>query len=74
MATPRKRRRAVRISDAPDYDRTADRPEFVSAFGPEESQGGQDSSRNVELDEFSAEEPTGEAFYREQMPPHYGEN
>lgn len=29
---PRKRRRVFKQSTAPDYDRTADRPDFVSAF------------------------------------------
>lgn len=67
-----KRRRAVRPSDSPDYDRTADRPPFVSAFGSA------DAERAVEVDDGpqSLESPDGdgtrgEAFYREQIPPHY---
>lgn len=67
---PRKRRRATRLSDAPpNYDRTADRPPFQSAFGP-------DGERAVPVDDEAAaaggEELTGEEFYRAQQPPHYG--
>ncbi|MCQ9333377.1 hypothetical protein NQ042_04585 [Corynebacterium phoceense] len=68
MAQSRKRRRATRLSDAPNYDRTADRPPFQSAFGP-------DGERAVPVDDEAAaagEELTGEEFYRAQQPPHYG--
>ncbi|WP_293768518.1 hypothetical protein [uncultured Corynebacterium sp.] len=72
MTAPRKRRRAQRLSDAVDYDRTADRPPFQSAFGD-------DGERIVQLDPDGAEgeadeggSGTGEQFYREQQPPHYG--
>ncbi len=66
MLARRKRRRAVRPSEAKDYDRTADRPPFQSAFDSE-------GRRTVVLEEDAAEEPaTGLEFYIEQMPPHYG--
>lgn len=81
----RPRRRVTRPSPAGDYDRTADRPEFQSAFRD-------DGERVVELDTElgtelgtepgvepgSATDTAGEAhgksreFYEEQRPPHYG--
>ncbi|QPK79799.1 hypothetical protein G7Y31_03630 [Corynebacterium lizhenjunii] len=62
------RRRAVRKSDAVDYDRSADRPEFHSAFDT-------DGNRLISLDRVSDEEPASHdaAFYEEQRPPHYGQ-
>ncbi|WP_290225427.1 hypothetical protein [Corynebacterium confusum] len=68
----RKRRRAVRPSDCPDYDRTADRAPFVSAFDSADSAGSADAERAVEVNDGPADDGLrGEAFYREQIPPHY---
>lgn len=65
MVAPRRRRRVVRKSDAVDYDRQADRgTTFVSAY---------DDERAVILDPDQDEEPTGLKFYKDQMPPHYGQ-
>lgn len=77
----RPRRRVTRLSPAGDYDRTADRPDFQSAFRD-------DGERVVELDTELGTEPgvepgaaadtAGEThgksreFYEEQRPPHYG--
>ncbi|WP_083313207.1 hypothetical protein [Corynebacterium sp. HMSC076D02] len=73
MSEPRKRRRAVRRS-AVDYDRTADQPDFVSAFDNSGRESGGDAHRVVQLDEDApAEQKHDETFYREQMPPHYGQ-
>lgn len=70
----RRRRRVVRTSDAVDYDRTADSPRFNSAFdddGQLKSRVG-DGERAVELDEHGDDTPEGDAFWREQIPPHFG--
>lgn len=74
----RKRRRAVRPSDCPDYDRTADRAPFVSAFDAfdafdsADSAGSADAERAVEVNDGPVDDGLrGEAFYREQIPPHY---
>lgn len=64
MVPPRKRRRVVRKSEATDYDRNADSKVFVSAF---------DDERVVVVDPDQEDEPTGLQFYKEQMPPHYGQ-
>lgn len=77
----RSRRRVTRLSPAEDYDRTADRPDFQSAFRD-------DGERVVELDTELAAEPglasgavsddvatahgKSREFYEEQRPPHYG--
>ena len=62
---PRKRRRAVRVSDAPNYDRTADAPEFQSAFN-------NDGERRVALDPDADDAPaSAREFYAEERPPHY---
>ena len=71
---PRKRRRVFKQSDSPNYDRTADRAEFVSAF-PHEAEAG-DAARDVELDDESLDSGTpdrsSEEFWTEQQPPHHG--
>lgn len=65
MVTPRPRRRVVRKSDAVDYDREADRDRaFVSAY---------DDERTVILDPDQDEQVSALKFYKEQMPPHYGQ-
>ena len=58
----RNRRRVVRLSDAVDYDRTADR-------GNQNEPGDEDRMVIFE-DDFGAEQGSLE-FYREQQPPHY---
>lgn len=68
-----KRRRAFKASKSKDYDRSADRPEFVSAFDA-------DGDRVVPLedsaegtgDEGSIEDLDRLEFYKEQRPPHHG--
>jgi len=71
---PRKRRRVFKESDSPNYDRTADRPDFVSAF-PDDDEAA-DATRSVELDEEQADSGTpnraSEEFWAEQRPPHHG--
>ncbi|AKE38737.1 Hypothetical Protein NG00_00688 [Corynebacterium camporealensis] len=61
-----KRRRATRKADV-DYDRTADRPPFVSAFDDPS-----DAGRTVTLDDDAPDDKEGVDFYKEEMPPHYG--
>lgn len=66
MAAPkRQRRRVFRVSEAAEYDRTADRPDFVSAFND-------DGERAVVLDEEAEDTLQGDAFLKEQVPPHHG--
>lgn len=61
-----KKRRAFKPSRTPDYDRKADRPDFVSAFDA-------DGERVVPVDDDVSDEPANaEEFYREQVPPHHG--
>lgn len=62
-----KKRRAFKPSRTPDYDRKADRPDFVSAFDA-------DGERVVPVDDDAVtDEPANaEEFYREQVPPHHG--
>lgn len=63
----KKRRRATRTSDTPDYDRSAD---DVLSVG---SEGGLDGAREVQLDDAPADnEPRGVEFYEAERPPHYG--
>lgn len=71
---PKKRRRVVRLSDAVDYDRTADRTSDRET-GDEDRMVILDSELGSEL----IDEPTDEStttrsreFYEEQKPPHYG--
>lgn len=70
-----KRRRALRPSDCPDYDRKADRPPFVSAFGTEGFTGSNDAERDVDIHDgppiLEDDGLRGEDFYREHIPPHY---
>ncbi|WP_295803698.1 hypothetical protein [uncultured Corynebacterium sp.] len=70
----RRRRRAQRPSTAENYDRSFDAP--TAGARTTESDGGEDELRSVSFDEAAAvggdDEPTGEAFYRENMPPHFG--
>ena len=70
----RRRRRAQRPSTAENYDRSFDAPS-VDARSTEHA-GGEDELRSVSFDEAAAvggdDEPTGEAYYRENMPPHFG--
>ncbi|WCZ32115.1 hypothetical protein [Corynebacterium massiliense] len=74
-SAPRKqRRRATRTSDTPDYDRSADRAPFYSAFDDAGTRvdRGADAAREVQLDEDAPEdEPRGDEFWEEQRPPHY---
>lgn len=70
----RRRRRVQRPSTAENYDRSFDAP----SVNPREvaQNGGEDELRSVALDNDGVvgndDEPTGEAFYRENMPPHFG--
>ncbi len=70
----RRRRRAQRPSTAENYDRSFDAPSLDARST--EHVGGEDELRSVSFDEATAvagdDEPTGEAFYRENMPPHFG--
>lgn len=56
------RRSVVRLSDAEDYDRKADTAEFVSAI-PDGA---------VPLENGEEDQLQGLAFWKDQMPPHYG--
>ncbi|GAB3699428.1 hypothetical protein GCM10027595_13910 [Corynebacterium nasicanis] len=56
----------VRLSDAPDIDRNADRPD--SLFGEVRAV---DEEREVILDPEAEESLSAEEFWREQRPPHY---
>jgi len=71
---PRKRRRVFKQSTAPDYDRTADCPDFVSAF-PDNDESA-DDTRHVEIDEeqtdAGAPDRDDKQFWEEQRPPHHG--
>ncbi|MFH0412339.1 hypothetical protein ACG98H_09645 [Corynebacterium sp. L4756] len=71
---PRKRRRVFRQSDSPDYDRTADKPDFISAFPDDEDAA--DATRSVELDDglpdTGTEDRSSEEFWKQQRPPHHG--
>lgn len=70
------RRHAVRLSDAVDYDRTADRPSVWE-------RDGRDPDRVVPLDDaegvadaydgagFDGDYGKDRAFYEEEKPPHY---
>lgn len=78
----RNRRRVVRLSDAANYDRTADTPDFQSSFDDDgERRVSFDTDPGGVTEEVEAlhnDGPRGEAavreaFYREQQPPHYGE-
>lgn len=70
----RRRRRAQRPSTAESYDRSFDAPS-VDARNTEHARG-EDELRSVSFEEAAAvggdDEPTGEDFYRENMPPHFG--
>lgn len=70
MAQKKKRRRITRLSDAVDYDRTADRDSGPSLI---------DHDRMVILDsELFDDDVDADAashsldYYKEQQPPHYG--
>lgn len=71
---PRKRRRVFKESASPNYDRTADRSDFFSAF-PNEAES-DDATRSVELDDVQTDaailERASEEFWKEQRPPHHG--
>ncbi|VZH84821.1 hypothetical protein FRC0190_00819 [Corynebacterium rouxii] len=56
------RRRVVRLSDAEDYDRRADTDEFISAI----------PDVVVPLEDGEEDQLQGLAFWKDQMPPHYG--
>lgn len=65
--TRRSRRRVFRPADV-DYDRSADVPH-------KSAPAGSDAERSVPVDDEQVQEDSeeqAEAFYREQMPPHYG--
>ncbi|MER0092432.1 hypothetical protein [Corynebacterium sp. KPL2838] len=70
----RQRRRVFRRSDAPEYDRSADRPVEQELASGE----GTDAQRIVTLEDAAAEgdlaqaAERGEEFYRENQPPHHG--
>ncbi|SJM44207.1 hypothetical protein FM102_00355 [Corynebacterium glutamicum] len=51
------------MSDAKDYDRTADSPLESTT---------NDDVREVSLDPEQDDQPTGEEFWKEQQPPHHG--
>ncbi|RNE48603.1 hypothetical protein [Corynebacterium alimapuense] len=63
----RQRRRVVRYSDAPNIDRSVDRPD--RRFNTESTP---DSLREVVFDPQDEDTPEGDAFWDEQRPPHYG--
>ncbi|NOM64562.1 hypothetical protein [Corynebacterium silvaticum] len=66
--TDRKRRRVFKESSAKDYDRSAD-----SAPQDLGRTGSADGERFVALDgESTPPSRTDLAFWKEQMPPHYG--
>lgn len=71
---PRKRRRVFKQSASVNYDRTADRSDFISAF-PSETEAA-DATRSVEFDDAQADsgalDRTTEEFWKEQRPPHHG--
>lgn len=68
-----RRRRAQRPSTAQNYDRSFDVPGGTGSQASGTSAGaGADELRIVSLDGNSEDEVTGEAFYRENMPPHFG--
>lgn len=68
-----RRRRAQRPSTAQNYDRSFDVPGGpVSQAAGTSAEVGADELRAVSLDGDSEDEVTGEAFYRENMPPHFG--
>ncbi|GAA1473704.1 hypothetical protein GCM10009604_18060 [Corynebacterium aurimucosum] len=80
-STPRssrsRRRRAQRPSTAENYDRSFDIPTGPAPFAS--AAAGADELRTVNIDGDahgpagdSDDEATGEAFYRENMPPHFG--
>ena len=56
----------VRLSDAPDIDRNADRP--GSLFGSDRAA---DEEREVILDPEVEDSVSPEEFWRELRPPHY---
>ncbi len=68
----KQRRRVRRLSDAADYDRTADRPNPSQV----EQSADCDGDRVVQLDDgITPESPELDdlARYREERPPHYGD-
>lgn len=68
-----RRRRAQRPSTAQSYDRSFDVPSgTVSQAAGTSAGAGADELRIVSLDGNSEDEVIGEAFYRENMPPHFG--
>lgn len=79
----RPRRRVTRLSPAGDYDRTADRPDFQSAFRDDgervveldtepglDEAADQGSNQGAALDSDAAGK--SREFYEEERPPHYG--
>ncbi|PMC71631.1 hypothetical protein [Corynebacterium aurimucosum] len=78
--TPRARRRVKRPSTAENYDRSFDVPHGpMSGAAGSSSAAGADELRTVSFEADaggpggdSEDEATGEAFYRENMPPHFG--
>ena len=70
----RRRRRVQRPSTAQNYDRSFDAPS--TDFRDTAGNVGDDELRSVALDNDGVvgndDEPTGEGFYRENMPPHFG--
>lgn len=82
-STPRssrpRRRRAQRQSTAKNYDRSFDVPSAPGTHAAAFEFTGTDELRTVSFEGDvhgpggdSEDEATGEAFYRENMPPHFG--
>lgn len=72
MSPKKQRRRAKRLSDAVDYDRTADRNPPVDAHADEDRMVIFDSEL-VTDDELIDDPRLTADDYREQRPPHYGD-
>lgn len=81
--TPRssrpRRRRVQRPSTAENYDRSFDVPSGPASHTPASAAAGSDELRTVNFDGDTQgpggdgdDDATGEAFYRENMPPHFG--
>ena len=72
MAPKKQRRRVERVSDAVDYDRTADRNSPPDAHADEDRMVIFDSELASD-DELSDDLHLTAEDYREQRPPHYGD-
>ncbi|HIX79095.1 MAG TPA: hypothetical protein H9978_03990 [Candidatus Corynebacterium faecipullorum] len=77
--SPRPRRRVKRPSTAENYDRSFDVPSGPAPHTPASTAAGSDELRTVNFDGDAHgpggdgdDDVTGETFYRENMPPHFG--